>query len=114
MTLLAEIGDKMPTVLGTLIGSVILTAIVVGIARDRLWIAVCFSPVFVFWNWVQYAELQEPGFSPLIWNEMEISWIVGRYFAINTPPFIGALVLWKLHAKRTSGVSRNKTALANP
>jgi hypothetical protein len=90
MLVLAEIGDKMPTVLSTLLVSIIFTAVALGLARVRWWSALLALPVFGFWNWALYVELHEPGFGSMIWNEMGTGYVVGQFVSINIPAAIGA------------------------
>jgi hypothetical protein len=89
MIVLAEIGDKVPSVLSTLVASVIITAVVLGLARLKWWLALLALPIFGFWNWICYIELQEPGFGNQIWNEMGAKYVVGRFASINIPIAIG-------------------------
>lgn len=96
MLVLAEIGDKLPTVLSTLLVSVVVTAVALGLARFRWWLAVLALPVFALWNWIHYIELQEPGFGSLIWREMGTGYVVRLFVSINIPPAIGALTVTRL------------------
>ena len=107
MHVLAEIGDKMPTVLSTLLVSVVITAVALGLARFRWWLALLALPVFGFWNWIYYIELQEPGFGDLIWAEMGTKYIVGQFVAINTPLTVGALILIRLGSLRRRDLAPN-------
>jgi len=93
MFVLAEISDKIPSNLSTLLVSVILTAVALGLARLRWWIALLAVPIFLFWNWVQYSDLQESGFGPRIWKEMGTAYVVGQFVAINAPAAVGAWIV---------------------
>lgn len=95
MFVLAEIGDKMPSVHSTLLVSIVLTAIVLGLAGIKWWLAIIALPVFGLWNWICYIEIQEPGFGNQIWSEMGTGYVVGRFVAINVPIVIGGvMVVW--------------------
>lgn len=108
MLVLAEIGDKMPSVVSTLLVSITITAVAVGLGRFRWWLALLAFPVFVLWNWVQYSELQEPGFGPLIWKEMGTAYVVGQFIAINTPPALGAWIVTRRRVVQTQRQRRSK------
>ncbi len=100
MVVLAEIGDKMPTVLSTVLISATVAAIALGLSRLRWWLALLALPVFGLWNWMVFAELQEPGFGNQIWSEMGTGYVVGQFAAINVPAMLGALgVVWMRRAQ---------------
>ncbi len=95
MYVLAEIGDKMPTFFSTLMDSIIIAAIAVGIARIRWWLALLAMPIFVLWNLAHYMELQEPGFGVQIVNELGYQYVTSQFVAINLPVLIGAIcIVW--------------------
>jgi uncharacterized membrane protein YbhN (UPF0104 family) len=96
MLMLAEISDKMPTVLSTVLVSTVVTAIALGLAGLRWWLALLALPVFSFWNWALYVELREPSIGPQIWKEMGAGYVVGQFISINTPVAIGALIVTRL------------------
>ncbi|MBX3364911.1 MAG: hypothetical protein KF866_09115 [Phycisphaeraceae bacterium] len=95
MVVLAEIGDKMPTFFSTLMDSIIVATIAVGIAHIRWWLALLAIPVFTLWNLAHYMELQEPGFGEQIVNELGYQYITNQFIAINSPALLGAVcVIW--------------------
>jgi hypothetical protein len=100
MLALAEIGDKMPTVLSTLLVSIVVTAVALGLARFRWWLALLALPVFALWNWIHYSELHEPGFGPIVWSEMGTAYVLGQFGSINTPAVIGVWIVTRFrHAQ---------------
>lgn len=58
MIVLAEIGDKMPSIVSTLLVSVALAAIAASLGRLRWWLALIALPVFGWWNWIHYANFK--------------------------------------------------------
>lgn len=112
MIVLAEISDKMPTVLSTLLVSIIITAVALGLARFRWWLALLALPVFGFWNWIHYIDLQEPGFGPLIWSEMGAGYVAGQFLSINTPAVAGVLIVTRLRHAQIQRRRRSKRLCA--
>lgn len=103
MVVLAEIADKMPSTLSTLAISSIATAIAVGLARFRWWLALVSLPFFGLWNWISYVELHEPGFGSQIVREMGYGYVVGQFVCINLPPVVGA---WAVTRFRVSMIQQ--------
>ena len=93
MIMLAEIGDKMPSILSILSASTVFTVLVLALARLRWWLALLALPVFGFWNSMWYAALQDRGFGNLIWAGMGPGYVAGQFVATNVPAVIGGAVV---------------------
>lgn len=98
--MLAEISDKVPSTLSTLLVSVILIAVALGLAWVRWWMALLAVPIYLFWNWVQYSDLQESVLGPRIWKEMGTAYVVGQFVAINAPAAVGAWIVSQVRCEQ--------------
>lgn len=93
MVILAEIGDKLPTLTGSLLLGVVAATVVTILASRRLWLGLLAMPIVAWWNWSLISELMEPGFSNLIVAEMGRPWVVSQFAAFNAPLLTGAMLL---------------------
>jgi len=101
MVILAEIGDKLPTLTGSLLLGVVAATVVTILAGRRLWLGLLAMPVVAWWNWFLISELMEPGFGNLIVAEMGRSWVVGQFAAFNAPFLVGGMLAWKWKASQS-------------
>lgn len=107
MIVLAEIGDKMPSALSTLIVSMAISAFGLVLARVKWWLALVAVPVFGFWNWLVYSELHESVFGQQILTELGPGYVAARFMCINIPALIGA---WIVLRCRSTQIRRRRIA----
>lgn len=93
ISLLAEIGDKMPPVTGTAVIACVIALIAVWLGSIRRWMALLPLPVIALYNLIMWGELQEPGFGRLIITELGWGWVVGQFAAWNVPFVVAILVV---------------------
>jgi hypothetical protein len=110
MLLLAEIGDKMPTVAGTMVVACIIALMAFGFGLIRRWLVLLPMPLLVFYDLSLWGELQEPGFGQLIFDELGRTWVVGQFLGWNLPFVIACAVLLMIPNRRRGIFLQRRTA----
>ncbi|MBX3386820.1 MAG: hypothetical protein KF768_09635 [Phycisphaeraceae bacterium] len=96
--LLAEIGDKMGTALGTFLLSAGIALVIHLFSRLHWSLGLLVFPVAAFGNWITLQELREP-IGTAILNELGWRWVGWQLVAFNTP--LAVVGVWSLHLRRS-------------
>lgn len=95
MMLLAEIADKMPTIVGLWWVMILVSAVLVAIAATHRYAALPMSLIgLALSGWLLYSDYMDSWYGPLsddIWRELGWPWVI-NLFASSTLPALAALV----------------------
>lgn len=105
---IAEIIDKMPTVTGTAISSMVCVGLFVALSRVRWWLYLIPLPLIIWSNFGEWGQLHEPGFGQEIISELGWDYVIGRFFWINGPYVFAAAYVWM---QRRMQIRRRRLAL---
>lgn len=99
MPLLAEIGDKMPTVTCWMTAACIVALIALGFGLLRRWLVLLPLPLIAFFDWGMWSELQEPGFGQAIISELGWEYVICCFAGWNLP-FLAVVAIVMLRPRR--------------
>lgn len=108
---LAEVGDKMATVEGTAIASIIIAGVLVGLSAFRRWISLALGTfVIAGWNLLLWCDLNDPTIGQQIVVEIGNGYAVKQLLAINLPFAVSIPLIIMTHRRRTEWLRRNDGA----
>jgi hypothetical protein len=93
MAILAEVGDKVPSVAATITLSIALSAFLLGLGQLRWWLGVVAgAPLLAFWNLSIYWDATETTVAPLLAAELGEHYVLGQLVAANVPVILAITV----------------------
>jgi hypothetical protein len=94
MAILAEIGDKVPSIAGTAMLSAVLATVALGLGSLRWWLGAAMGiAVLVLWNLSIYLDVTETTVAPLLAAELGAHYALGRFVAANLPLTIAVTLM---------------------
>ncbi len=100
MVVLAEIGDKLPSVWLYAGVSFAVAGVAGALGACRRWLVLLPLPFFLFVNWVEWTELFDGVLGSDIWDEMGRPYAAGVFAAWNLPYFASVGVVMLIHQRR--------------